>query len=158
MATAMMCLFILNVVLVIHNFMVAKDLVKAEDSIDEIVDVVNTQSDVIEKLSKGFTNFSKEVEYTFNDYVETFNDFVNYSMDEFEVVELLADTHTEGIDNTEDIKKCIDKIYESYRRLEEEYNKSKVKEDIKKSMDTIYETCRSLEEKYNKSEVEGDNK
>lgn len=129
MLTAMICLFILNVVLVIHNFVVAKDLVKAEDSIDEIVDVVNTQSDVIEKLSKGFTDFSKEVESTFNDYVETFNNYVNYSMDEFEVVELLAETYTEGTDNIEDIKKCVDNISETYKKLEEEYNKLKAKED-----------------------------
>lgn len=129
MLTAMICLFILNAVLVIHNFVVAKDLVKAEDSIDEIVDVVNTQSDVIEKLSKGFTDFSKEVESTFNDYVETFNNYVNYSMDEFEVVELLAETYTEGTDNIEDIKKCVDNINETYKKLEEEYNKLKAKED-----------------------------
>ena len=46
MATAMMCLFILNVVLVVHNFIVAKDLVKVEESIDIIVDIVDTQSGV----------------------------------------------------------------------------------------------------------------
>ena len=120
MATAMMCLFILNVILVVYNFIVAKDLVKVEESIDIIVDIVDTQSGVIENLSNNITDFSKEVEYNFNDYVETFNDFVDYSMDEFEVVELLAETHTEGTDNTEDIKKCMYTINENYRKLEED--------------------------------------
>lgn len=126
MATAMMCLFILNVLLVIYNLIVAKDLVKVEESIDKIVDIVDIQSGVIENLSNNVTDFSKEVEYNFNDYVETFNDFVNYSMDEFEVVELLAETHTEGADNTEDIKKCMNNINENYRKLEEGYNKKSI--------------------------------
>lgn len=126
MATAMMCLFILNVLLVIYNLIVAKDLVKVEESIDSIVDIVDIQSGVIENLSNNITDFSKEVEYNFNDYVETFNDFVNYSMDEFEVVELLAETHTEGTDNTEDIKKCMNTINENYRKLEEVYNKKSI--------------------------------
>ena len=126
MATAMMCLFILNVILVVYNFIVAKDLVKVEESIDIIVDIVDTQSGVIENLSNNITDFSKEVEYNFNDYVETFNDFVDYSMDEFEVVELLAETHTEGTDNTEDIKKCMYTINEIYRKLEEGYNKKSI--------------------------------
>lgn len=126
MATAMMCLFILNVILVVYNFIVAKDLVKVEESIDIIVDIVDTQSGVIENLSNNITDFSKEVEYNFNDYVETFNDFVDYSMDEFEVVELLAETHTEGTDNTEDIKKCMYTINENYRKLEEGYNKKSI--------------------------------
>lgn len=126
MATAMMCLFILNVILVVYNFIVAKDLVKVEESIDIIVDIVDTQSGVIENLSNNITDFSKEVEYNFNDYVETFNDFVDYSMDEFEVVELLAETHTEGTNNTEDIKKCMYTINENYRKLEEGYNKKSI--------------------------------
>lgn len=126
MATAMMCLFILNVILVVYNFIVAKDLVKVEESIDKIVDIVDIQSGVIENLSNNITDFSKEVEYNFNDYVETFNDFVDYSMDEFEVVELLAETHTEGTDNTEDIKKCMYTINENYRKLEEGYNKKSI--------------------------------
>lgn len=126
MATAMMCLFILNVILVVYNFIVAKDLVKVEESIDSIVDIVDIQSGVIENLSNNITDFSKEVEYNFNDYVETFNDFVDYSMDEFEVVELLAETHTEGTDNTEDIKKCMYTINENYRKLEEGYNKKSI--------------------------------
>ena len=53
-------------------------------------------------------------------------DFVDYSMDEFEVVELLAETHTEGTDNTEDIKKCMNTINENYRKLEEGYNKKSI--------------------------------
>ena len=126
MATAMMCLFILNVILVVYNFIVAKDLVKVEESIASIVDIVDIQSGVIENLSNNITDFSKDVENTFNDYVETFNDFVDYSMDEFEVVELLAETHTEGTDNTEDIKKCMYTINENYRKLEEGYNKKSV--------------------------------
>lgn len=126
MATAMMCLFILNVLLVIYNLIVAKDLVKVEESIDKIVDIVDIQSGVIENLSNNVTDFSKEVEYNFNDYVETFNDFVNYSMDEFEVVELLAETHTKGADNTEDIKKCMNTINENYMKLEEGYNKKSI--------------------------------
>jgi hypothetical protein len=126
MATAMMCLFILNVILVVYNFIVAKDLVKVEESIASIVDIVDIQSGVIENLSNNITDFSKEVEYNFNDYVETFNDFVDYSMDEFEVVELLAETHTEGTDNTEDIKKCMYTINENYRKLEEGYNKKSI--------------------------------
>lgn len=126
MATAMMCLFILNVILVVYNFIVAKDLVKVEESIDIIVDIVDTQSGVLENLSNNITDFSKDVENTFNDYVETFNDFVDYSMDEFEVVELLAETHTEGTDNTEDIKKCMNTINENYRKLEEGYNKKSI--------------------------------
>lgn len=126
MATAMMCLFILNVILVVYNFIVAKDLVKVEESIDSIVGIVDIQSGVIENLSNNITDFSKEVEYNFNDYVETFNDFVDYSMDEFEVVELLAETHTEGTDNTEDIKKCMYTINENYRKLEEGYNKKSI--------------------------------
>lgn len=126
MANAMMCLFILNVLLVIYNLIVAKDLVKVEESIDKIVDIVDIQSGVIENLSNNITDFSKDVENTFNDYVETFNDFVDYSIDEFEVVELLAETHTEGTDNTEDIKKCMNTINENYRKLEEGYNKKSI--------------------------------
>lgn len=108
MKEAIFFLFVLNVILVAYNYWTSRLLFDVTEHYEDLVDVVNNHAENIKTLSEGCTQILQATEKEANRIITETNAFIDYALDEFEIVDLLIDNVINEVDNIEELQKKLD--------------------------------------------------
>lgn len=117
MKEAMFFLFILNAILVAYNYWTSRLLFKVTEQYEDLVNVVNNHAENIKTISEGCTQILQATEKEANRIITETNAFIDYALDEFEIVELLIDNVINQVDNIEELQKKLDAFDEKGNAL-----------------------------------------
>lgn len=117
MKEAMFFLFILNVILVAYNYWTSRLLFKITEQYGDLVNVVNNHAENIKTISEGCTQILHATEKEANRIITETNAFIDYALDEFEIVDLLIDNVINQVDNIEELQKKLDAFDEKGTEL-----------------------------------------